>query len=396
MTKSLNSSVANNLKNSPKRKLFLLIIIGLSIRLLKKIPLPWLNYGLLPELDSPNLLSIGITPLITSSILFQVFNFIPAFKKWRQDAEEEGSSNTKIAKLNKGLTIGIACFQAFRFVNKLSPYIYGPNLIKFFTLGSIIVTASMLLVWMSEIISEKVFTSGTSLILSFTTILDEIIRLLAKILTVYTPALWPIFLIYIFLLSIVVTIFARSLREFPLISSRQFYSETMPFTNLPFTLNPGAVMALISTESLVRILESVLINQLHLTFLGNVSWLFTLIRCVLVILLSYYCSIIQIDPLTITNQLQKMSISVDNQPPGEPTLFYLKTELKKVYLSGGIILVLLTQLTELISFLSPQLDLRSYLSSLIIFFSGLLEVDQKIFTKEFQLLENSNHNQNIE
>lgn len=392
MTNSLNSSTANNLKKSPKSKLFLLIVVGLSIRLLKKVPLPWLNYGLLPELDSPNLLSIGITPLITSSILFQVFNFIPAFKKWRQDAEEEGSSNNKISKLNKGLTIAIACFQAFRFVNKLSPYIYGPNLAKFFTLGLLIVTASMLLVWMSEIISENIYTSGTSLILSFTTILDEIIRLFAKILTVYSPVFWPIFLLYIFLLSIVVTIFARSLREFPLISSRQFYSETMPFTNLPFTLNPGAVMALISTESLVRILESVLVNQLHFTFFGNVYLVLGLLRCLLIVLLSYYCSIIQIDPLTITNQLQKMSISVDNQPPGEPTLFYLKTELKKVYLSGGIILVLLTQLTELISYLSPQLDLRSYLSSLIIFFSGLLEVDQKIFTKEFQLLADSKQN----
>jgi len=392
MTNSLNSSVANNLKKSPKSKLFLLIIIGISIRLLKKVPLPWLNYGLLPELDSPNLLSIGITPLITSSILFQVFNFIPAFKKWRQDAEEEGSSNNKISKFNKGLTVAIACFQAFRFVNKLSPYIYGPNLIKFFTLGLLIVTASMLLVWMSEIISENIFTSGTSLILSFTTILDEIIRLVAKALTVYNPTLWPLFLLYIFLLSIVVTIFARSIREFPLISSRQFYSDTMPFTNLPFTLNPGAVMALISTESLVRILESVLINKFHLNFFGIVSWLLILIRYLLVVLLSYYCSIIQIDPLTITNQLQKMSISLNNQPPGEPTLLYLKTELKKVYLSGGIILVLLTQLTELISYFSPQLDLRSYLSSLIIFFSGLLEVDQKIFAKEFQLVETSKQN----
>ena len=388
MTNPINSTVANNFNKSTKDKLLLLILIGLSIRLLKKIPLPWLNYGLLPELDSPTLLSIGITPLITSSILFQVFNFIPAFKKWRQDAEEEGSSNNKLSKLNKTLTIGIASFQAFRFVNKLSPYIYGPNLIKFLILGLLIVTASMLLVWMSEIITENIFTSGTSLILSFTTILDEIIRLFAKIITVYTPSFWPIFLIYIFLLSLVVTIFARSLREFPLISSRQFYSETMPFTNLPFTLNPGAVMALISTESLVRILESLLINQFHLTNIQNITWLIAIIRSVLVVLLSYYCSIIQIDPLTISNQLQKMSISVDNQPPGEPTLFYLKTELKKVYLSGGIILVLLTQLTELISFFSPQLDLRSYLSSLIIFFSGLLEVDQKIFTKEFQLVGN--------
>ena len=389
MTNPINSTVANNFNKSTKDKLLLLILIGLSIRLLKKIPLPWLNYGLLPELDSPTLLSIGITPLITSSILFQVFNFIPAFKKWRQDAEEEGSSNNKLSKLNKTLTIGIAGFQAFRFVNKLSPYIYGPNLIKFFLLGLLIVTASMLLVWMSEIITENIFTSGTSLILSFTTILDEIIRLFAKILTVYTPSFWPIFLIYIFLLSLVVTIFSRSLREFPLISSKQFYSETMPFTNLPFTLNPGAVMALISTESLVRILESLLINQFHLTSIQNITWLLAIIRSVLVVLLSYYCSIIQIDPLTISNQLQKMSISVDNQPPGEPTLFYLKTELKKVYLSGGIILVLLTQLTELISFFSPQLDLRSYLSSLIIFFSGLLEVDQKIFTKEFQLVGNT-------
>jgi len=392
MTDRLNSTVANKLNKSSKSKLLLLILIGLSIRLLKKIPLPWLNYGLLPELDSPTLLSIGITPLITSSILFQVFNFIPAFKKWRQDAEEEGSSNNKLSKLNKTLTIAIACFQAFRFVNKLSPYIYGPSLTKFLLLGLLIVTASMLLVWMSEIITENIFTSGTSLILSFTTILDEIIRLFAKILTIYTPTFWPIILIYIFLLSLVVTIFARSLREFPLISSRQFYSDTMPFTNLPFTLNPGAVMALISTESLVRILESLLINQLHLTSLQNFTWLIAIIRSVLVVLLSYYCSIIQIDPLTITNQLQKMSISVENQPPGEPTLFYLKTELKKVYLSGGIILVLLTQLTELISFFSPQLDLRSYLSSLIIFFSGLLEVDQKIFTKEFQLLADSKQN----
>jgi len=392
MTKSLNSSIINNLKKSPKSKLFLLISIGIAIRLLKKIPLPWLNYGLLSELDSPTLLSIGITPLITSSILFQVFNFIPAFKKWRQNAEEEGSSSNKISKLNKGLTIAIACFQAFRFVNKLSPYIYGPNLIKFFTLALLIITASMLLVWMSEIISENIFTSGTSLILSFTTILDELIRLFAKILTVFNPTLWPLFLIYVFLLSIVVTIFSRSLREFPLISSRQFYSDTMPFTNLPFTLNPGAVMALISTESIVRILESVLINQFHLNFFGIINWIFVLVRSLLIISLSYYCSIIQIDPLTITNQLQKMSISVDNQPPGEPTLFYLKTELKKVYLSGGIILVLLSQVTELISFLSPQLDLRSYLSSLIIFFSGLLEVDQKIFSKEFQLLDHSQEN----
>nr|YP_009550866.1 SecY-type transporter protein [Eustigmatophyceae sp. Ndem 8/9T-3m6.8]QAA11803.1 SecY-type transporter protein [Eustigmatophyceae sp. Ndem 8/9T-3m6.8] len=392
MTKPRNSTISNNFKKSTKDKLLLLILIGLAIRLLKKIPLPWLNYGLLPELDSPTLLSIGITPLITSSILFQIFNLIPAFKKWRQEAEEEGSSNNKLSRLNKILTIVIASFQAFRFVNKLSPYIYGPNLIKFLILGLLIVTASMLLVWISEIITENVFTSGTSLILSFTTILDEIVRLFAKILTVSPPTFWPIFLVYIFLLSLVVTIFARSLREFPLISSRQFYTETMPFTNLPFTLNPGAVMALISTESLVRILESLLINQLHLSTTQNIAWLMVIIRSVLVVVLSYYCSIIQIDPLTISNQLQKMSISVDNQPPGEPTLFYLKTELKKVYLSGGIILVLLTQLTELISFFSPQLDLRSYLSSLIIFFSGLLEVDQKIFTKELPLVGSTKQN----
>ena len=80
MTNSLNSNPPSKLKKSAKDKLILLILIGLSLRLLKKIPLPWLNYGLLPELDSPTLLSIGITPLITSSILFQVFNFIPAFK----------------------------------------------------------------------------------------------------------------------------------------------------------------------------------------------------------------------------------------------------------------------------------------------------------------------------
>nr|YP_009550445.1 SecY-type transporter protein [Eustigmatophyceae sp. Bat 8/9-7w]QAA11382.1 SecY-type transporter protein [Eustigmatophyceae sp. Bat 8/9-7w] len=392
MTNNLNSDPPNKLNKSAKDKLILLILIGLSIRLLKKIPLPWLNYGLLPELDSPTLLSIGITPLITSSILFQVFNFIPAFKKWRQEAEEEGSSNNKLSRLNKILTIAIACFQAFRFVNKLSPYIYGPSVTKFFVLGLLLVTGSMLLVWMSEIITENIYTSGTSLILSFTTILDEIVRLFAKILTASTVSFLPIFFIYIFLLSLVVTIFARSLREFPLISSKQFYSETMPFTNLPFTLNPGAVMALISTESLVRIFESLLINQFHLSSLQSITWLIIIIRSIFIVLLSYYCSIIQIDPLTITNQLQKMSISVDNQPPGEPTLLYLKTELKKVYLSGGIILVLLTQLTELIAFFSPQLDLRSYLSSLIIFFSGLLEVDQKIFTKEFQLVTTDKQN----
>ena len=79
MNKSLNSNVTKNLNTSAKDKLLLLILIGLAIRILKKIPLPWLNYGLLPELDSPNLLSIGITPLITSSILFQVLNFIPAY-----------------------------------------------------------------------------------------------------------------------------------------------------------------------------------------------------------------------------------------------------------------------------------------------------------------------------
>jgi hypothetical protein len=56
--------------------------------------------------------------------------------------------------------------------------------------------------------------------------------------------------------------------------------------------------------------------------------------------------------------------------------------------------VLLTQLTELISIFSPTLDLRSYLSSLIIFFSGLLEIDQKIFTKEFQLIESPNNQTN--
>ena len=44
-------------------------------------------------------------------------------------------------------------------------------------MGLLLVTGSMLLVWMSEIITENIYTSGTSLILSFTTILDEIVRL---------------------------------------------------------------------------------------------------------------------------------------------------------------------------------------------------------------------------
>ena len=162
------------------------LLILLFIRLGSHIPVPQLNSSdlnlyiasHLGRLEDPllniffndsgiknNLFSLSIFPYITASIVVQVLsNIIPKIKKYKKEGELEG--RRYIAKLTRFITFFFAVFQSYIVVSEYDNRALGnDSLLIRLLIIFYLTTGSMILVWVSEWITEYGVGNGSSVII---------------------------------------------------------------------------------------------------------------------------------------------------------------------------------------------------------------------------------------
>lgn len=370
----INIFSGQKLNNSSQGRIFYLFAIGAFLRFLSKIPLPYIDYSLLPAANRPSFLSLGILPLVQASLLVQVFN---SAKPKTED--EDFDKYQKIQKQIKLVSLVISVLVSVTQLKTLTPVLYNYGITSKLFVILTLIAGGLTLIWISESISERLSISGSVVVLTFTSVIDDVIRLISETANLtLIPKL--LFVLYVLAVAAFTTFISKSTVEFPILSSKQSYSDQIKPSLLPFAINPGAVMALVSAESLLRLIQ-LGINQLPLILINPMALsLFTgILRFILIIVFSYYCSKLQVDSDKVAKELLTLNMTILKKSPGLETQNYLEDELKKTYLSSGLMLAVLVGLSEILDLCYPTIGLKANLSSLLILFGTMIDLEDRLF-----------------
>ena len=108
--------------------------------------------------------SLGIIPFINASILLDLLvALFPALEKLQSEEGEFG--RRKIMFYKKIVTLIFAAFQSGLLIFYLQPYFYITGIFNLALIGLQLVTGSLFVVWLSNLIDKKGLGNGTSLII---------------------------------------------------------------------------------------------------------------------------------------------------------------------------------------------------------------------------------------
>ena len=360
----INKEIRNVLLN---RLLFSLGVL-LLIRVGTFLPVPGINHSdlefyiqrhsitknLISTFSGDNTFVIGlftlnIFPYINATILVQLLiGFSPQLAKLQKEGDFEGRRS--ISRLTRFITLIWGIIQSIGVTLYLKQILFDWNYFLAFQIVIWLTTGAMIVLWLSELITDYGLGNGASLLI-YTNIISNLPNLFKKVIIENSNS-FTIFsgigislLVFASLYGIV--FLQEGIRKVPLISSKQLnqsLSQDIVNNYLPLRFNQAGVMPIILTTAIL-VIPNYIIN------LGIFPWLnifmsFKFIYWIgyfgLILAFSSFYSSIVLNPKDISDQLQKMAVTIPGIRPGLQTTFYLKQVIKRVTLIGATMLATLT------------------------------------------------------
>ena len=404
----------SNDKNVLLTRLLLSLGILIFIRIGTFLPVPGINHGhlafylerhsmtksLVSTFAGNNTFVIGlftlnIFPYINASILMQVLTSIfPNLSKLQKEGGAEGRRT--ISKLTRLITLGWALIQSFSIAFYLKRALFDWNVYLAIEIMVWLTTGAMIVLWLSEIITEYGLGNGASLLI-YTNIVSNLPNL-AKNLFLETDVnisiiSW-ILIVSIFFIAISgIVLLQEGTRIIPLISSRQLNQPARRSVTtlaeiknnyIPLRFNQAGVMPIILTSAVLVVPNY--INNLGLlpivtlpVFIKSSKIIYWIIYFTLILLFSSFYSTIVLNPKDISNELQKMAVSIPGIRPGVETTFYLKKVMERVTYLGAIMLALLATLPNLIEAILPGSNFNGLgTTSFLILVGVILDLSREV------------------
>jgi len=362
------------------KRLLLSVGILLFIRMGTFLPIPGINHGHLAfyiqqHPITKNLVStfsgndtfviglftLNIFPYINASIMVQLITgLIPSISKLQKEGGGEG--RRAITRLTRLITFGWALIQSSSIAFYLKRALFDWTPLLAFEIILWLSTGAMIVLWLSELITEYGLGNGASLLI-YTNIISSLPNLGKKLISENTGNLniisgLGIALLFFIAISGIITL-QESARIVPLISSKQL-GQSQPLISkaksnnyIPLRFNQAGVMPIILTTAIL-VLPNYITNLgvfplLTLPiFLKSSKIIYWISYFILILVFSSFYSTIVLNPKDISQELQKMAVSIPGIRPGLATTFYLKQVMKRVTLFGAIILAILATLPNVI------------------------------------------------
>jgi preprotein translocase subunit SecY len=304
------------------------------------------------------LFALGIVPYINASLVVQLLTkIIPQLEKFQKDEGDLGRQ--KIVQITRYLTLIWAIIQSLAISLWIKPYVFHWNIQFLIDTVLSLTTGSMMVMWLSEIITEKGIGNGASLII-FQNIVSGIPQQIKTSINTSDKEIgFKISLLcclFVFMLIITVLI-QEGIRKITIISVKQLVkrSELNPRSYLPLKLNQGGVMPIVfasASMALPSYLKEIT-NRISLQNIGNLfinnSPLYILLYGILIIAFSYFYSSLILNTNEMSQNLKKMGASIPNVRPGEETNLFLKQIINRLTFLGSIFLFIVALVPSIIS-----------------------------------------------
>ena len=296
------------------------------------------------------LFTLNIFPYINATIFVQLLlGFSPKLAKLQKEGDFEGRRS--ISRLTRFITLVWAVIQSVGVTFYLKQILFDWNYLLAAEIILWLTTGAMIVLWLSELITDYGFGNGASLLI-YTNIISNLPNLFKKLISQNGDNFTLVsgfgigLLIFVSLYGII--FLQTGSRKIPLISSKQLNQASLQDVNdnnyLPLRFNQAGVMPIILTTAML-VIPNYIINLgifPWLSFLQSFKFIYWIGYFVLILIFSSLYSSIVLNPKDISDQLQKMAVTIPGIRPGLQTTFYLKKVIKRITLIGATMLAILT------------------------------------------------------
>lgn len=299
--------------------------------------------------------SLNIFPYVNATIIIQLLTAIsPKLAALQKDGDFAGQR--AVNQLTRQITLGLAILQSSGISIYLNQILFNWNFT--FAINTVIclTTGAMIVLWLSEMITEYGLGNGSSLLI-YTNIVSNLPNLIKKTFFAnngnleFFSSFSIIVLVAVSLYSII--LLQEGIRKVPLISAKQLEQRNLrriadDFLYLPLRFNQAGVLPIILATS-VLVIPTYLINfglfpipiQVFTAF-EFLKFLYWPAYFALVIISSSFYSALVLKPKDLAEQLQKMTVVIPGVRSGRPTVFYLRQVINRLTFIGSFALAILT------------------------------------------------------
>lgn len=392
-----------------RRKILFTFIILAVFRLIAHIPVPGVNLALLKSFFSQNqflslldifsggtlanfsIAALGLNPYINASIMLQILAFvIPELKELQKEGEY---GRAKIDRYTRILTIPLATFQAFAMYGILkSQNIISPQpLLVLIALIASMVTGTMIMIFLGELINDYGVGNGISLLI-FAGIVSRLPITAVQFFSLSdfsNPQ--TLFNLILFLALGIAIILAVVTVEEAIYRIPISYAKRAQHTYLPIKVNVSGVMPIIFAVSLVSLPSLLgqalsqstqpLLHSLGLFFgrhFTPTGYPYLITYFLFVIAFTFFYSTVVFKPKDVADELRKSGGFIPGIRPGLSTEKRLSYLLYRVVFIGAFFLAVIAILPSLIQKFTGLSSLSIGGTSVLIVVSVILELNRKV------------------
>jgi preprotein translocase subunit SecY len=365
--------INKEIKDIILKRLFISLGVLLLIRIGTFLPVPGINHtdlafylqrhsvtkSLVSTFSGDNTFVIGlftlnIFPYINASIFIQlILAFSPRLSKLQKEGDLEGRRT--INRLTRLITLGWAIIQSLSLAFYLKQVLFDWNYFLAIEIIIWLTTGAMIVLWLSELITDYGLGNGASLLI-YTNIISNLPNLWNKVF-VENNENFTIFSVLGILILIITSLYGiiflqEAVRIIPLISSKQLNQVTskgiLENNNyIPLRFNQAGVMPIILTTAILVIPNYIINLEIFSKIdwpinFGSFKFIYWIAYFLLILTFSTFYATIVLNPKDISDQLQKMSVTIPGIRPGKKTTFYLKKLMRRITLIGATMLGILT------------------------------------------------------
>lgn len=397
-----------------RQKVAFILFILIIFRILAAIPVPGIDivklksfmqnnqfFGLLNiftggSFDNFSLVMLGLGPYITATIILQLFTIL--FPRIKEMYYEEGEvGRQKFYYYAKIATVPLSILQTYGFIFILQNQGIITNLTPY-TLVQIIIaatTGTMILVWLSELITERGLGNGAS-ILIFAGIVAGLPSSIGQAISTYTPEQLPGYILFI-LIGIIVIAGVIFINEAQRLIAVTYAKNTKGrslgggiSTFIPLRINMAGVIPIIFALSIIlfpAMIGGLLIKSSNeiiknigffLRDFQNKDFTYAVLYFLLVFFFTFFYTAITFEPKEVANNLQKMGGFIPGVRPGEETAKTLSNITNKITFPGAIALGLIAILPIVVQSLTGIRTLSIGGTAILIVVSVVLETYKQI------------------
>lgn len=394
----------------------ILFVIGMLVafRLAAHIPIPGVDAEALKEYLASNqilglmnvfsggtmqnfsVVMLGVSPYITSSIIFQLLAMVvPRL----EEMQKEGESGTqKINMYTRLCTVPLAFLQAYAMIKLLgqSQNQILPNL-DVFNLIAVMLTitaGTIFLMWIGELITERKIGNGLSLII-FAGIVASLPQVVQNVIVNYNPSDLYTYLLFLAIAVVTVVgvvIISEGQRNIPISYAKQIRGNKVyggSSTHLPLRVNMTGVIPIIFAISLVLfppMVAQFFVNgsgmlakiSIAVINLFNNQLFYAILYFLLVFGFTYFYTAVIFHPQKIAENLQRQGGFIPGIRPGKQTEEYLGKTMNKMIFVGASFLGIIAILPLILKAFTGSQSLVVGGTSLLIVVSVAIETAKQI------------------